>query len=71
MDIKIDEIIDGYFQVLFSSLKADYGKVLKSATRVIISGGGAYLLEGYKDKFPPNILSDTSWSYEFGNVGGY
>ena len=71
LDIKIDEIIDGYFEILFSSLKADYGKVLKSATRVIISGGGAYLLEGYKDKFPPNIFFDTSRSYEFANVRGY
>lgn len=36
-----------------------------------MSGGGAYILEVYKDSFPPNVVFDENKDYEFANVRGY
>jgi plasmid segregation protein ParM len=71
LSFKIDEMVENYFEVIYSSLKSDYGKILKSAVRVIISGGGAYLLENFKHKLPGNVVFDTNRNYEFANVRGY
>ena len=67
----INEIVDGYIETLMSSLKADYSDVLKISRRVIISGGGAYILNEYKDMFPANVVFDEKQEYEFANVRGY
>lgn len=71
LSFKIDEIIDSYFDIVYSSLKSDYGKILKSSVRVIFSGGGAYLLENFKHKLPGNVVFDTNSGFEFANVRGY
>lgn len=71
LSFKIDEIVDNYFEIIYSSLKSDYGKILKSAVRVIFSGGGAYLLENYLHKLPGNVVFDPNRQYEFANVRGY
>lgn len=66
----INEVVDGFNESFFNSLKAKYGNILKIAKRVIISGGGAYILYDYRDSFPKNVVfSDTPM--EFSNVRGY
>lgn len=71
LTVLIDEIIDGFFDTIFSSLKADYGNILKSSKRVIISGGGAYILKDYANSFPPNVTFDKEINFEYANVRGY
>lgn len=71
LTFKIDEIIDSYFDVIYSSLKSDYGKILKSSVRVVFSGGGAYLLENFKHRLPENVVFDVNRDFEFANVRGY
>lgn len=71
LSFKIDEMVENYFEIIYSSLKSDYGKILKSAVRVIFSGGGAYLLENFKHKLPGNVVFDTNRDFEFANVRGY
>ena len=66
----IEEIVDGYIEVLIGSLKAEYGSILKSSKRVIISGGGAYILHEYKDQFPKNVVFEKK-DFEYSNVRGY
>jgi plasmid segregation protein ParM len=71
LTFKIDEIIDSYFDIIYSSLKSDYGKILKSSVRVVFSGGGAYLLENFKHRLPENVVFDINRDFEFANVRGY
>ena len=71
LSFKIDEMVENYFEIIYSSLRSDYGKILKSAVRVIISGGGAYILENFKHKLPGNVVFDTNRNFEFANVRGY
>lgn len=66
----INEVVDAFVESFFNSLKAKHGNILKIAKRVVISGGGAYILHDYKDSFPKNVVfSDTPM--EFANVRGY
>ena len=64
-------MVENYFEIIYSSLRSDYGKILKSAEWVIISGGGAYILENFKHKLPGNVVFDTNRDFEFANVRGY
>lgn len=67
----ISGVVDNYIDTIFSHLKAEFGSILKSSKRVIISGGGAYILKEYKDIFPSNIVFNHKGMYEFSNVRGY
>ena len=67
----IGDIADSYIDTLFSSLKAKYGSILKESQRVVITGGGAYILYDYKDTFPKNVKFDDDKEFEFANVRGY
>lgn len=70
LTLLITDIIDGYIEVLIASLKAEYGAILKSSNRVIISGGGAYILKEYKEHFPKNVVFGED-EVEYSNVRGY
>jgi len=71
LTIIIDNIVSDFINSLIASLKANYGSYLKKAQRVIIAGGGAYILSDYKNKFPPNVVFSKNKDYEFLNVKGY
>ena len=71
LSIVIDNIIKDFISSLIASLKANYGSYLKKSQRVIITGGGAYILQEYKDRFPANTMFSNSNDYEFLNVRGY
>lgn len=66
----ISEIVENYIDEIFSKLKSNFGNILKSAKRVIFSGGGAYILKNNMDEFPANVFFDDG-NFEFGNVRGY
>ena len=66
----IEVVIEGFIESFFNSLKAKYGNILKIAKRVIISGGGAYILQDYKDELPSNVVFSDA-PMEFANVRGY
>ena len=59
-----------YIETLFDSLKANYGEILKIAKRVIISGGGAYVINEYLEKLPANVVF-SKLPTEYSNVRGY
>lgn len=67
----ISEIVENYIDEIFSKLKSNFGNILKSAKRVIFSGGGAYILKNNMDEFPANVFFDDGGDFEFGNVRGY
>lgn len=71
LSVILTDIVDGYIESLMSSLKSDYGTLLKAAKRVIISGGGAYILKEYVDAFPQNVVFDADEEFEYENVRGY
>jgi len=66
----IEDIVDSYIDTMFGFLKAEYGNILKSAKRVIIAGGGAYILLPYREQFPLNVVFAND-GFEFSNVRGY
>jgi len=66
----INESLVEYIQELFHSLKANFGAWFVKAKRVIMVGGGAYLLVDYKNNFPPNVVFPKK-DFEFLNVRGY
>ena len=70
LEIVITNIVSSYIEILFDSLKANYGEILKIAKRVIISGGGAYIIQEYADVLPGNIVFSKS-PMEYANVRGY
>ena len=70
MTIVINDIVNAYIETLFDSLKANYGEILKIAKRVIISGGGAYIVKEYAETLPANIVFSDS-PIEYANVRGY
>jgi len=64
---KIMELKGQFVKKLFNSVLTGEKKVLATAEKVILAGGGCYLLEGIK--FPPNVeLSEKP--YEFANIAG-
>ena len=70
LTIVINDIVNAYIETLFDSLKANYGEILKIAKRVIISGGGAYIVKEYAETLPANIVFSDS-PIEYANVRGY
>lgn len=70
LTIVINDIVSAYIETLFDSLKANYGEILKIAKRVIISGGGAYIIKEYTDTLPANIVFSKN-PMEYSNARGY
>ena len=66
----IYETVESYIESFFNLLKAKHGNTLKIAKRVIISGGGAYIIKEYTDNLPANVVFSTS-PMEYANVRGY
>ncbi|WP_187648677.1 ParM/StbA family protein [Nitrosophilus labii] len=62
-DAKID-----YTDFILDEMKSQRSDLLRSATKVIFSGGGAYFLEGAK--LPKNV-DFSEKPYEFANARGY
>lgn len=70
LTIVINDIVNIYIETLFDSLKANYGEILKIAKRVIISGGGSYVINEYLEKLPANVVFSKRPA-EYSNVRGY
>ena len=65
---EIQELKEEYCAFILDELRSKSRDTLQQASAVILSGSGAYFLEGMK--LPSNIVfSETP--YEFGNVRGY
>jgi len=58
-----------FIKDIFNSVLVDDKKTLGISDYVVISGGGAYLLEN--SKFPDNVVFMKDVPYEFQNVVGY
>ena len=65
----IAELKSNFIQKLFNSILVSEKKILGTSEKVIIAGGGAYLLEDVE--FPPNVVFPKDRLYEFENVKGY
>jgi hypothetical protein len=65
---KIIELKSTFVIKLFQSVLVNDKKTLAMADKVLIAGGGAYILQG--TEFPPNV-EFVSEPYEFSNVRGY
>jgi len=66
----IFQAVESYIETFFNLLKAKHGNILKIAQRVIISGGGAYIIKEYAQTLPANVVFSTI-PYEYANVRGY
>lgn len=66
----IFEVVEGYIESFFNLLKAKHGNILKIAQRVIISGGGAYIIQEYSQTLPANVVFSKT-PLEYANVRGY
>ena len=66
----IFEVVEGYIESFFNLLKAKHGNILKIAQRVIISGGGAYIIQEYAQTLPGNVVFSQA-PLEYANVRGY
>lgn len=66
----IYETVESYIESFFNLLKAKHGNILKIAQRVIISGGGAYIIKEYSQTLPANVVFSTT-PFEYSNVRGY
>ncbi|WP_418180587.1 ParM/StbA family protein [Aliarcobacter lanthieri] len=66
----IFEVVEGYIESFFNLLKAKHGNILKIAQRVIISGGGAYIIQEYAQALPGNVVFSQT-PLEYANVRGY
>jgi plasmid segregation protein ParM len=64
---KIIELKSQFVKKLFSSVLTGEKKILATSEKVILAGGGCYLLEGIN--FPPNVELTTK-PYEFANISG-
>ncbi len=62
---KITELKSQFVKRLFNSILTSEKKLLATSEKVILAGGGCYLLEGIS--FPPNVQF-TAKPYEFANV---
>ncbi len=62
---KIIELKSQFVKRLFNSVLTSEKKLLATSEKVILAGGGCYLLEGIN--FPPNV-EFTAKPYEFANV---
>ncbi len=62
---KIIELKGQFVKRLFNSVLTSEKKLLATSEKVILAGGGCYLLEGIN--FPPNV-EFTAKPYEFANV---
>lgn len=69
LDDAISDIVEAYIESIYSKLKANFGNVLKSAKRVLFTGGGSAIVEEFLESYPQNVAFDKS--IEFGNVRGY
>ena len=65
---EIDESKEDYAEYILDEMKNKGVDILRSATAVIFSGGGAYFLN--KTKNPSNVVF-SSLPYEYANVRGY
>ncbi len=65
---KIEELKSKFVTKLFQSVLVNDKKIMAMSDKVLIAGGGAYLLQG--TAFPPNVEFVTE-PYEFSNVRGY
>jgi plasmid segregation protein ParM len=64
---KIVELKAQFVKKLFNSVLTGEKKILATSEKVILAGGGCYLLEGIQ--FPPNVgLADKP--FEFANISG-
>jgi plasmid segregation protein ParM len=64
---KIIELKGQFVKKLFNSVLVGDRKILSTSEKVILAGGGCYLLEGVT--FPPNVIL-TGKPYEFANIVG-
>ncbi len=64
---KIIELKGQFVKKLFNSVLVGDRKILSISEKVILAGGGCYLLEGVT--FPPNVML-TDKPYEFANIVG-
>ena len=64
---KIVELKSQFVKKLFNSVLTGEKKILATSEKVILAGGGCYLLEGIQ--FPPNVELTTK-PYEFANISG-
>jgi len=62
---KVMDLKAQFVKKLFSSVLTGEKKILATSEKVILTGGGCYLLEGIP--FPPNVTF-TDKPYEFGNI---
>lgn len=68
---EIDDAKKDYADFIIDELISQRGDLLKTAKKVIFSGGGAYFLDDIKIlKNTPNVAFSTK-PYEFANVRGY
>jgi plasmid segregation protein ParM len=66
----IANIVENFIDSFMNYLSAKYGSYLKIADRVIIAGGGAYIIKEYAKDLPSNIVFPEK-DLEFYNVQGY
>jgi plasmid segregation protein ParM len=64
---KIIDLKSQFVKKLFNSVLTGEKKVLATSEKVILAGGGCYLLEGIQ--FPPNVEL-TAKPFEFANISG-
>lgn len=62
---KIIELKGQFVKKLFNSILTGEKKLLATSEKVILAGGGCYLLEGIQ--FPPNVIFSNK-PYEFANI---
>lgn len=65
---EINDLKEDYSEYIYDEMRTKYGDTLRKASKVIMSGGGAYFLENAE--LPGNVVFSKK-PYEFANVRGY
>ena len=66
---QIDSVIDSYAERLLANLRSDYRDIIPELDRLVVAGGGAYLVgEALKKEYSRvTVLAEP----EYANVRGY